>query len=176
MAHFRTGLHCAGKHFLPEVAAMSTFTELHSSSVLRDTYGVSGMPAPLFVSVARGLKILLAADGTIHPAELNSYLETCKRYGASDAMLRDLQEFDTHDVTLDTCFADIDPMLIPARALLYDVIRIAKADGDYARGERTAVTIAANLLGVDEDWVEKITALVDAENALNDLKLQLLAS
>ena len=155
---------------------MSTFTELHASPVLRDTYGVSGMPGPLFASVARGLKVLLAADGAIHPAELNMYLETCRRYGAGETMLRELQEFDPREATLDDCFADIDPMLIPARALLYDVIRIAKADGDYARGERTAVTIAAHLLGVDEDWVEKVTALVDAENALNGLKLQLLAS
>jgi uncharacterized tellurite resistance protein B-like protein len=155
---------------------MSTFTELHSSSVARDTYGVSGMPAPLFISVARALKILLAADGAIHPAELNAYIETCKRYGASPDMLRDLQAFNPQDTTIDECFAGIDPMLIPVKSLLYDVIKIAKADNDYARGERTAVTIAASLLGVDLDWVEKITALVDAEAALDALKLRMLTS
>ena len=155
---------------------MSTFTELHSSAVLRDTYGVSGMPAPLFISVARALKVLLAADGAIHPAELNAYLETCKRYGASPDMVRELQSFNPQDVTFDECFAGIDPMLIPAKSLLYDVIRIAKADDDYARGERTAVTIAATLLGVESTWIEKITALVDAEAALDSLKLRLLTS
>jgi uncharacterized tellurite resistance protein B-like protein len=154
---------------------MSTFTELHTSPILRDTYGVSGMPGPMFMSIARGLKVLLAADGTIHPAELNMYLETCRRYGAHDSMLRELQAFDPQGVTFEDCFAGVDPILIPTRALLYDVIRISKADDDYAKAEQEAVAKAAHLLGVDDDWVEKITALVDAENSLASLRLRLLA-
>jgi uncharacterized tellurite resistance protein B-like protein len=154
---------------------MSTFTELHASIAFRDTYGVSGMPGPLFMAVARGLKVVLAADGQIHPAELNAYLDSCRRYGASDAMLRELQAFDTASVTVEQCFAGIDPDSIPARALLYDVVRIAKADADYARGERAAVRRAADLLDIDDEWLEKITALVDAEDALRELRLTLLA-
>ena len=153
---------------------MSTFVELQTSPALRDTYGVSGMPGPMFVSIARGLKVLLAADGVIHPAELNMYLETCRRYGAADGMLQELQAFDPKGVTFEECFAGIDTMLIPTRALLYDVIRISKADQDYPESERAAVAQAAHLLGVDDDWVDKITALVDAENALADLRLRLL--
>ena len=154
---------------------MSTFTELQFSVAFRDTYGVSGMPGPLFMAVARGLKVVLAADGRIHPAELNAYLETCRRYGASDAMLRELQEFEPGNMTIEHCFAGIDPDSIPARALLYDVVRIAKADADYARGEHAAVRHAAELLGIDDEWLEKITALVDAEDALRELRLKLLA-
>jgi uncharacterized tellurite resistance protein B-like protein len=133
------------------------------------------MPGPLFLSVARGLKVLLAADGKIHPAELNMYLETCRRYGATESMVRELQAFDPHGVTFEDCFAGVDSLLIPTRALLYDVIRISKADEDYAVEEREAVNKAAHLLGVEEDWVEKITALVDAENSLAMLRLRLLA-
>ena len=154
---------------------MSTFVELHTSPALRDTYGVSGMPGPLFLSVARGLKVLLAADGMIHPAELNMYLETCRRYGATESMVRELQAFDPLGITFEDCFAGVDPLLIPTRALLYDVIRISKADEDYAAEERDAVNRAAHLLGVEEDWVEKITSLVDAENSLAMLRLRLLA-
>ena len=154
---------------------MSTFTELQSSPTLRDTYGVSGMPGPMFMSIARGLKVLLAADGKIHPAELNMYLETCRRYGAHESMVRELQAFDPLGVTFEDCFAGVDPMLIPTRALLYDVIRISKADGDYAQAEQAAVSKAAHTLGIDEDWVEKISALVDAENSLANLRLRLLA-
>lgn len=154
---------------------MSTFTELQFSVAFRDTYGVSGMPGPLFVAVARGLKVVLAADGRIHPAELNAYLATCRKYGASDEMLRELQAFDPTGVTIDECFAGIDADTIPARALLYDVIRIAKADADYARGESAAVRRAAELLGIDDEWLEKIDALVDAEDALRQLRLTLLA-
>jgi uncharacterized tellurite resistance protein B-like protein len=154
---------------------MRTFTELQTSTAFRDTYGVSGMPAPLFMAVARGLKVVLAADGRIHPAELNSYLEICRRYGATDDMLRELQAFDPTGVTVEHCFAGVDADTIPARALLYDVIRVAKADADYDRSESAAVRHAAELLGIDDEWLEKITALVDAEAALRELRLTLLA-
>ena len=154
---------------------MSTFTELYASGAFRDTYGVSGMPGPLFMSVARGLKVVLAADGRIHPAELNAYLETCRRYGAADAMLDELKAFEPGTMTVEQCFAGIEPDSIPVRALLYDVVRIAKADADYAGGERAAVRHAAELLGIDDEWLEKITALVDAEDALRELRLTLLA-
>lgn len=154
---------------------MTTFTELYASPTLRDTYGVSGMSRPLFTSIARGLKVLLAADGTIHPAELNAYLETCRHYGASAPMLRELMEFDPEGVTFEECFAGVDHMMIPTRALLYDVIRILKADGEYHEAERSAVHKAAQLLDIDEDWIEKISALVDAENSIAMLRLRLLA-
>jgi hypothetical protein len=78
-------------------------------------------------------------------------------------------------VTFEDCFAGVDPMLIPTRALLYDVIRITKADEDYAQAEQAAVNKAAQLLGIDEEWVDKISALVDAENSLAMLRLRLLA-
>src|SRR5262245_52033454 len=154
---------------------MPTFTELHTSPILRATTAVGGMPAPTCSSIAPGPKLLLAAVGRIHPAEINTYLETCRRYGAHESMLRELQAFDPHGVTFEECFAGVDPMLIPTRALLYDVIRISKADEDYAKAEQDAVAKAAHLLGVDDDWVEKITALVDAENSLAALRLRLLA-
>jgi hypothetical protein len=69
---------------------MNTFTELVGSHALRDTLGVSGIPAPVFRSVARALKVVLASDGAIHPAEMNEYLEVCRRYGATEAMLEEL--------------------------------------------------------------------------------------
>jgi hypothetical protein len=58
---------------------------------------------------------------------------------------------------------------------LYDVIRILKADGEYHEAERAAVHRAAQMLDIDEDWIEKISALVDAENSLAMLRLRLLA-
>jgi uncharacterized tellurite resistance protein B-like protein len=153
---------------------MSTFTELYGSTALRDTYGVSGMPGPLFVAVAHALKVVLASDGTIHPAEHNAYLETCRRYGASEKLLDELKAWDPAGTTLDDCFKGIDPELIPSRLLLYDVIRIAKADGDYDRAERAAVSEAARMLDVDGDTLDRITALVDMEDALANLRLLLL--
>jgi len=153
---------------------MITFTELMTSRAARDPEHVSGIPRPLFHSIACALKIVLAADGRVGGAELNTYLETCRRFGAPDDMLEELRDFDTSCMTLDACFQGIDPDSIPARSLLYDAIRIAKADGSYDRAERAAVTRAAELLGLDDTWVTQITALVDAEEALHRMRVTML--
>lgn len=153
---------------------MSTFIELVGSNALRDTLGVSGIPTPLFRSIARALKVLLAADGEIHPAELNAYLESCRTYGAGDDLLAELKAFDPSETTIEDCFQGIDPDTIPARALLYDAIRIAKADADFADSERAAIKQAADLLAIDEDTLVNITALADAEDALRGLRISLL--
>jgi uncharacterized tellurite resistance protein B-like protein len=153
---------------------MTMFTELVCGTGVRDTLGVSGIPGPLFVQIARALKVVLAADGELHPAEMNEYLETCRRYGAPDELLEQLKEFDPSTTTVEQCFAGISPESIPFKALLYDAIRIAKADGSYARNERAAVQNAAHALGIDDDHVMDITALVDAEDAMRSLRFSML--
>ncbi|MCI0433258.1 MAG: TerB family tellurite resistance protein [Gemmatimonadetes bacterium] len=153
---------------------MITFTELVTSEAVRDPEHVSGVPRPLFHSIACALKCVLAADGEVNGAELNTYLETCRRFGAPDDMLQELRAFDPSCTTLEACFRDVDPDSIPARSLLYDAIRIAKADGSYDRAERAAVMKAAELLGLDDEWVEQITALIDAEEALHRIRVALL--
>lgn len=150
------------------------FTELVCGTGVRDTLGVSGIPGPLFVQIARALKVVLAADGELHPAEINEYLETCRRYGAPDELLEELKEFDPSTTTVDQCFEGISPESIPFKALLYDAIHIAKADGSYSRNERAAVRNAARVLGIDDDHVMDITALVDAEDAMRSLRFSLL--
>jgi tellurite resistance protein len=153
---------------------MITYTELVGSHVPRETERVSGIPGQLFLQIARAVKVVLAADGEVNGAELNVYLDTCRRFGAPNTMLDELRDFDPAGTTLEECFGSMDPDSIPARSLLYDAIRIAKADGSYDRSERAAVTRAATLLGLDGEWVEKITALVDAEEALTNLRVALL--
>lgn len=153
---------------------MSTFTELVSSSGLRETMGVSGIPAPIFLSIARALKCVLAADGVVDGGELNAYLETCRRFGAPDEMLEELRRFDPSDTRVEACFQGMDPDSIPARTLLYEAIRIAKADGKYADAERATVKRAAEVLGIDDDWLANITALADAEEALRSLRVSML--
>lgn len=153
---------------------MITYTELVGSHVPRETERVSGIPGQLFLQIARALKVVLAADGEVNGAELNVYLDTCRRFGAPNSMLDELRDFDPTCTTLEECFGALDADSIPARSLLYDAIRIAKADGSYDRSERAAVTRAAELLGLEDEWVEKITALVDAEEALTNLRVALL--
>ena len=62
----------------------------------------------------------------------------------------------------------------PARAMLYDAITIASADG-FTEKERTLLERVAKLLGVDDSVYNAVLSLVEAETALNRLKGSLLS-
>jgi tellurite resistance protein len=154
---------------------MSTDSMIRSSA-LRETHGVPEMPREAFMSVAKAFKVVLAADGELHPKELAAYRDTCRTYGATDDVLRELDAFDPTDVSVEQAFGGMQLSQVPVRGLLYDVIKAAQADGDYASAERGAVETAARVLGVGSDVLAQITALVDEENALRDRRHQLLAT
>jgi hypothetical protein len=73
-------------------------------------------------------------------------------------------------------FDGMDLSRIPARGLLYDVITAARADGDDAVAEQTAVREAARVLGVSDDVVDLLRGLVDEEEQLRARRLQALAT
>jgi uncharacterized tellurite resistance protein B-like protein len=146
------------------------------SAALSETHGVPEMPREAFMSVAKAFKIVLAADGELHPKELAAFRDTCRTYGATDDVLGELEAFDPTGVSVEQAFGGMDLSRIPARGLLYDVIKAAQADGDYASAERAAVESAARLLGIDADVLAQLTALVEEENGLRDRRHQLLAT
>jgi hypothetical protein len=59
--------------------------------------------------------------------------------------------------------------------MLYDAIKIACVDG-YAEKEKAAARKAADLLGIDRSVVTALEGLVLAEEALKQMRADLLAS
>ena len=154
---------------------MSTDAMIRSSA-LSETHGVPEMPRQAFMAVAKAFKVVLAADGELHPKELAAYRDTCRTYGATDDVLRELDAFDPTDVSVEQAFGGMALSQIPVRGLLYDVIKAAQADGDYASAERGAVETAARVLGVGPDVLAELTSLIDDENHLRDRRHRLLST
>jgi tellurite resistance protein len=154
---------------------MSTIeTELILSAGIRERHGLPGTPRQFFDVFARALKILAAADGEVHPAEMDAYLDTLRLFGADEVMIATYRDFDPASTTIAEVFQGIDTSIIPGRGLLYDAIRIAQADGDYSGEESAAVLDAARILGIDAETVGIIVALAEAEAALKRLHTALL--
>jgi uncharacterized tellurite resistance protein B-like protein len=152
--------------YLQEVAMTVAAETPISSTALREAHGVDEISAADFLTISKVAKIAIAADGEIHPAELKAYLEVARSYGATDEMIDELREFDPTSMTIEEVLGPVDSNQFPTRGLLYDVIKIAKADGDFATEERDAVRTAAELLLLDEAVVNQIVAQVELEEAV----------
>jgi tellurite resistance protein len=146
------------------------------SAGLKHAHGVAEMPSDVFMAVAKAFKVVLAADGTISPPEHDAYVETCKNYGASESMMGELEAFDPFSTTLEKLLGSVDKAKIPARGLLYDSVRVASADGDFAKAEDIAVHKAAKLLGLDDAVVDSIIAIVKMEEAVRTARLAVLGT
>jgi uncharacterized tellurite resistance protein B-like protein len=154
---------------------MPTATMIRSAA-LSETHGLPEMPRDAFMAVAKAFKVVLAADGVLHPKELQAYRDACRTYGATDELLQELEAFDPMGASIAQVFDGMDLSRIPARGRLYDVIKAARADGDDAVAEQTAVREAARVLGVSDDVVDLLRGLVDEEEQLRARRLQALAT
>ena len=119
----------------------------------------------------KALKVIISADGEVHEAEraaLHKGLE--KVVGASPELVKEIDSFDPHGVTLQSVLPSMKPGGLRARMLLRDAIEISRADGKYAAEEKAAIAKAAQLLGVDETTVKSIESLVELEHAVKHLR------
>jgi uncharacterized tellurite resistance protein B-like protein len=87
-----------------------------------------------------------------------------------------LRAFDLENAEIPEYLASIkfDSIYSTASLLLYDSIRMASADENYAEDERDVVAFAGDMLGVDPEMVLRIEELVCAENAIIDLRKSIL--
>lgn len=117
----------------------------------------------------KALKVIVGADGTVAAAEMAALKKGMKRMGASDDLVKQIEEFDIKGVKLESVLPTLTQGGKRARYLLRDAIEISRADGTYADEEKAAVEKAAQLLGVDAATVKSIQALVELEHAVKRL-------
>lgn len=141
------------------------FTRLH--------YGVDfNTPVEEMERYGIAMMAIVAADG-LSERERWVATELYRHMGAPADMLSRIMGMDTSTVDLAELLRGFKDGT-PARAMLYDAITIASADG-FTEEERTLVERVAKLLGVDENVYNAVLSLVEAETALNRLKGSLLS-
>ena len=151
---------------------MPTFNYL-----LNDVYGLSGgaqagLPDEQRQSYVFALFKIAAADGELSDAERQQFIEFAASAGAPAEHLEAFRQFDPDTVDMDTLLQSIKAIR-PARALLYDAIKVSSADG-YADKERAAIETAAQVLGVGLDVVRALEGVVAAEAAVRQTRVALL--
>lgn len=142
----------------------------------RSQYGMSGAPRQAILNYGKVLLAIAGADGTVSPKEYDWLIEHQRKFGAPDDVIAEYAKFDHQSADLKALLADISVDVAtwnPAPHLIYHAIQMCSADGHYAEAERSKVVRAAQILGVPDDIVLTLHALIQMEKAVYDMRAAL---
>ena len=101
------------------------------NQALFEAHGVSPGSTPAErVAIGKAMLIAVGAGGSLSPGEMERFLSLATAYGADPEAIDEWKRFDYARARLSDHFKG-DARL--ARHLVYDAIRICRADGDRAR-------------------------------------------
>ncbi len=123
----------------------------------------------------KALKLVIGADGEIADEEWLALEKFMQKHNVSQQLVSLVSDFDVTQSSLEQVLPDYQADSPRARSLLRDAIEIARADGTYAPEENAAVLQAARWLGVANETVFALEALVEMESGVNKLKQALLS-
>jgi hypothetical protein len=122
--------------------------------------------------------ILLAtagAEGDLAPAELEWLINDQRSLGVPEELLAEIPKIDWRGANIQELLEKLRHGSVNARRnLLYQALRMARADGRYHKDERTAVEHLARTLDLEPSVVDSIHALVDMEEVVERLRYGLL--
>lgn len=118
----------------------------------------------------KAVKIIVGADGEIAEGEQKALRAGMRRLGLAKDLCQQLEDFDFKAHKLEEVLPQMKKGGLRAKMLLRDAIEISSADGHYADAEREAVKKTADLLGVDQQTVQMIEALVELERGARHLR------
>lgn len=137
----------------------------------QERYGVSGpVPPHLKADLARAILFVASGDSVLSEAEMDQLLGRARLYGLEDGELEGLMKVDPKSLTLAQAFpAALQPF---ARAVLYETITVASADG-FVEEERAVADKGGRILGLDAGVVLMLEGFVRVERAVRDMRIRL---
>ncbi len=140
---------------------------------IRSHYGIDfNSPVEEMKRYGTALMAIVAANG-LSERERWVATELTQHMGVPAEMIRSIMGMDPSRIDLGEVLRGFKDGT-PARAMLYDAITIASADG-FSEKERAFAERVAKLLGVDRNVYNAVLSLFEAETALNSLKASLLS-
>lgn len=142
-------------------------------------YNVSGeVSFEVGMNYMGALLMLAGADGDLSKPELDWLIEEQILLGAPPELIDKIRNYDWKNADLDALLKSIqyDFPMNAKRTMIYQAIKMAKADLEYHEKEKAAIREAAQKLQIDLDVLIAIEQLVEMENAVDKLRFALIGT
>lgn len=146
---------------------MSERQKIQPSKYAEDKYNATALvDFDMGVRYSGALLAIAGADGELADAELQWYLDEVTLMGVTQDYVDAVRNIDWKNVNIEEALSDVkfDFPLNVKRSLLYQAIKMSRADGDYHDKEKAAVARAAEILGVEQSVVESIESVAETED------------
>lgn len=152
-------------------------TKLQPSQYARRRYNLT-QPIDFDVAMKYGgaLMAIAGADGELAEAELQWYIDEQEILLAdSTEYVEALKQFDWQSASVEELLTGIayDFPLNFRRTMLYQAIKMCRADGSYHAQEKATVAQAAEILGIERPVLVSLEALAELEDSTERLRLAL---
>ncbi|MEM1169500.1 MAG: hypothetical protein AAGJ08_10600 [Cyanobacteria bacterium P01_H01_bin.35] len=156
---------------------MSSGKSLQPTKYAEHKYNITA-PVDFDVAVKYGgaLMAIAGADGELAEKEFQWYVDEQQLLTVdSQEYIETLRKFDWKNANIEELLSGISydfPMNF-RRVMLYQAIKMSRADGVYQEKEKAAVAKAAEILGIERSIVISIESLAEMEDASERLRLAL---
>ncbi|MGK7902864.1 MAG: TerB family tellurite resistance protein [Hormoscilla sp.] len=130
------------------------------------------------VKYSAALLAIAGADGELAEGELQWYIDEVTLMGASLEYIDAIRNIDWKSVNIEEVLSEVkfDCPLNIRRSLLYQAIKMSRADGVYHEQEKAAVARAAQILEVSQSVVQSLESVAEMEDASERLLRLILSS
>lgn len=152
---------------------MGKVNTTYDTHFLEHHYGiVRPIPEEQRVAIGKAILAVAGGDGDLTHMEMNYFLGLQRGLGATQEMLEQWQKFDYRGVRMtDLVTKELEPW---SRIILYDALRVARADG-VGQKERDAAVRMAKVLKIDPTHVSAIEGMLGIEDALTAARIRVLS-
>lgn len=156
---------------------MSNGKSLQPTQYAKRRYNITA-PIDFDVAVKYGgvLMAIAGADGELGEAEFQWYADEQETlFLESEEYIETLRKFDWKNAKLEELLSGIKYAFSInfRRTLLYQAIKMSRADGLYHEKEKEAAAKAAEILGIDRSGLVSLEAMAELEDATERLRLAL---
>jgi uncharacterized tellurite resistance protein B-like protein len=155
---------------------MSNTVNLSKKSM--ETYGIASIDKGALLACGKLILLTAGGDGEISKPEMDWFLENFKTDGAPQDVIDILSKFDFAKSKAEDIIKEIPGglSLYQSKIVLYNAVKMAYADHEYALGEHQTVARIGKLLGVNSATIKMIECLVAIEVSADKLRLALFHS
>jgi len=156
---------------------MSSSKQIQPTKYAKRKYNLTS-PGDFEVGVKYGgaLMAIAGAEGELAEAELQWFIDEQQLLMVdSEEYIQRLREFDWKNANIEELLSGIkyDFPLNFRRVILYQAIKMGRADGNYHEKEKAAVAKAAEILGIEKSVLVSLESLAEMEEATDRLRLSL---